>query len=177
MPKAYKKKFILDVTLEQWLELMEKRPKNVDFCHFRFPTDEFRDHFLANIFNYSEKTITEILNSFLDVGTFWGSDQSSLNHLERLMEDDQGTQNGERNRHRIWSASDADRTMGKAGTRWLAQRLLNASKRAAEKRRGVDCHPLPTNRPTESAGGLVGKKITNPALKPNERSLSQGILM
>jgi transposase-like protein len=26
------------------------------------------------------------------------------------------------------------------------------------------------------AGGLVGKKITSPALKPNERSLSQGIL-
>ncbi len=50
------------------------------------------------------------------------------------------------------------------------------SKRATEKRRGVDCHALPTHRPTESAGGLVGKKITSTALKPNERSLSRGIL-
>ncbi len=90
MPKTYKKKktLILDVTLEQWLELMEKRPKNVDYCHFRFPTDKIRDQFLANIFNYSEKTITEILNTFLDVGTFLVSDHSLFNHLERLMEDD-----------------------------------------------------------------------------------------
>jgi len=64
----------------------------------------------------------------------------------------------------------------KAGTRWLAHGLLNPGQRATEKRRGVDRHPLPTNRPTESAGGLVGKKITSTALKPNERSLSRGIL-
>lgn len=83
-----KKLLLLDVTLEQWLELMEKRPKNVDFFHFQFPTDEIREQFLANIFNYSEKTITEILNSFLDVGAYLASDDSSYNHLERLMEDD-----------------------------------------------------------------------------------------
>jgi len=90
MSRTNKKKkiLILDVTLEQWLELMEKRPKNVDFYHFRFPTDEIRDQFLANIFNYSEKTITEILNSFLDLGAFLASDYSSFNHLERLMEND-----------------------------------------------------------------------------------------
>jgi restriction system protein len=90
MSRTNKKKKILisDVTLERWLELMEKRPKNVDFYHFRFPTDEIRDQFLANIFNYSEKTITEILNSFLDLGASLASDQSSLNHLEHLMEND-----------------------------------------------------------------------------------------
>ena len=90
MPKKYKKKktLIFDVTLEQWLELMEKRPKNVDFFHFRFPTDEMRDQFLANIFNYSEKTITEILNSFLDLGGTLVSDQRSLDHLVSLMEND-----------------------------------------------------------------------------------------
>src|SRR5260221_5895921 len=83
-----KKVLLLDVTLEQWLELMEKRPKNVDFYHFQFPTDEIRDQFLANIFNYSEETITEILQSFLDLGASLTSDTSSLNHLEHLMEDD-----------------------------------------------------------------------------------------
>jgi restriction system protein len=90
MSKTNKKKkiLILDLTLEQWLELMEKHPKNVDFYHFRFPTDEIRDHFLANILNYSEKTVTEILKSFLDLGASLTSDNSSLNHLERLMEDD-----------------------------------------------------------------------------------------
>src|SRR6266567_1887335 len=48
--------------------------------------------------------------------------------------------------------------MEKASTRWLTQRVLNTSKRATEKRRGIDRYPLPTDRPTESAGGLVGKK-------------------
>ena len=67
---------------------MEKRPRNVDFFHFRFPTDEMRDQFLANIFNYSEKTITEILNSFLDLGGTLVSDQRSLDHLVSLMEND-----------------------------------------------------------------------------------------
>lgn len=90
MSRTNKKKkiLLLDVALEQWLELMEKRPKNVDFYHFRFPTDEIRDQFLANIFNYSEKTTTEIVKSFLDVGASLASDNSSLNYLERLMEDD-----------------------------------------------------------------------------------------
>ncbi len=88
MSRTKKKLLLFDVTLEQWLELMEKRPNNVDFYHFQFPTDEIRDQFLANIFNYSEKTITEILNSFLDVGGPLGPDRNSYNHLERSMEDD-----------------------------------------------------------------------------------------
>lgn len=91
MSKTNKKEKILlignDVTLEQWLELMEKSPKNVDFDHFRFPTDDIRDQFLANIFTYPESTIVTILQSFLDISTgTLGSDISHLNHFFYLQD-------------------------------------------------------------------------------------------
>src|SRR6266487_6439258 len=75
-----------DVTLEQWLELMEKRPKNVTFEHYQFPTDAIKEQFLASSSIYSDQIVTKILNSFLlPLGTFLGSDQRSVDDLIYLL--------------------------------------------------------------------------------------------
>jgi restriction system protein len=74
-----------DLTLEQWLELMEKRPKNVLFQHFQFPTDTIKEQFLSSISNYSEKTVTKILNSFLLPTGSLGSDLHEIKHFKELL--------------------------------------------------------------------------------------------
>ena len=55
--------------------------------------------------------------------------------------------------------------MEEAGTRWLAQHLLNAGKRATEKRRRVDRHPLPTNRPRDPCRWTGWEKNQNYSLE------------
>jgi restriction system protein len=78
-----------DLTLERWLELMEKRPEDVVFESYQFPTNEIKEQFLANISKYSEKDITRILNAFLlPLGSFLGSDRHSLDHYARLLREE-----------------------------------------------------------------------------------------
>jgi restriction system protein len=92
MSKTSKKKKILigkNVTLEQWLDLMEKRPKDVRFYDFMFPTDEIRDEFLVNIFNYPDSTVLMILRSFLQIPTgTLGSDVDNLDSFVYIRDND-----------------------------------------------------------------------------------------
>jgi len=39
---------------------MEKRPQNILFQEYQFPTDEIKEQFLTNISSYSEQRIQEL---------------------------------------------------------------------------------------------------------------------
>ncbi|HEY1249313.1 MAG TPA: restriction endonuclease [Nitrososphaera sp.] len=85
------KKYLLgdDIsTLNQWLDLMEKRPQNIGFEDYTFPTDALRQQFITNIFIYPEKTIKSIIQSFLPPEGTLTSDLWNIRFFFRELKED-----------------------------------------------------------------------------------------
>lgn len=77
-----------DISLEQWLAFMKQKPKDILFENYRFPNDEIRDAFIANIHKYDEKDVMRILYKFLDFNGLLGSDHRLMQLFLKLLKDD-----------------------------------------------------------------------------------------
>lgn len=75
-------------TLDQWFDLMEKRPQDIGFEHYKFPTDALRQQFITHIFTYPEKTVKNIIQSFLPPEGTLTSDLWNIRFFLRELKED-----------------------------------------------------------------------------------------
>ena len=70
-----------DLSLSEWLKLLEKPPRDAIFVDYQFPTDQHKDEYISSIDQRSESQVVELIRHFLIPSTGLGIDKRIIENL------------------------------------------------------------------------------------------------
>lgn len=64
-----------NISLSEWLNLLDQSPKDALYIDYMFPTDQHREEYLSTVHQRSEAEVKKLLRRFLWLPTTFGEDK------------------------------------------------------------------------------------------------------
>lgn len=138
-----------NISLSEWLNLLDQSPKDAHYIDYMFPTDQHREEYLSTVHQRSEVEVKKLLRRFLWLPTTFGEDKYKAELLLQQLKEKVTTKDTELHRRVCLYIASRGRMPIWDGLQWVLD-LLPTNPREClqvlESYLGLYGYPLPEGR-------------------------------